>query len=142
MAGYAYGGAVTKLGFGGLGVALLTTTAMALFEIRRGNVAAHREWIIRSYALMFAAVTLRIELPLLIATFGGFDPGYRIVAWLCWGAESRVRRGLGARDARRAAALAHSDGLETLRASELHARTSAWRRLRRTFSSKPFSAGA
>ena len=84
MAGYAYGGAVTKLGFGGLGVALLTTTAMALFEIRRGNVAAHREWIIRSYALMFAAVTLRIELPLLIANLGGFDPAYRIVAWLCW----------------------------------------------------------
>jgi uncharacterized membrane protein len=84
MAVYAFGGPVTKLGFGGLAVVLLVTTTKAFVEIRRGNVAEHRQWIIRSYAMIFAAVTLRVELPLLSAAFGGFEPAYRIVAWMCW----------------------------------------------------------
>jgi hypothetical protein len=37
-----------------------------------------------SYSLIFAAVTLRIELPLLIIAFGDFTPAYRVVAWLSW----------------------------------------------------------
>jgi len=40
--------------------------------------------MIRSYALLFAAVTLRIELPLLIMAFGEFTPAYQVVSWLCW----------------------------------------------------------
>jgi uncharacterized membrane protein len=85
MAPYSYGGWITHLGFAGLAVALLTTTLAGLAAIRRGEQYAHRAWMTRSYALMFAAVTLRIELPLLIVFFrGNFDPAYRIVAWLCW----------------------------------------------------------
>jgi hypothetical protein len=34
--------------------------------------------------LIFAAVTLRIELPLLVMAFGDFTPAYRVVSWLCW----------------------------------------------------------
>jgi uncharacterized membrane protein len=84
MAFYAFGGIVTGLGFALLAVALLTTTGMAYTRIRRGDVAAHREWMIRSYALIFAAVTLRIELPILIGLFGEFTPAYTTIAWLCW----------------------------------------------------------
>lgn len=84
MAVYAFGGTVTKLGFAGLAVALLITTSKAFLEIRQGRVATHRQWVVRSYALMFAAVTLRIELPILIAIFAGFTPAYQVVAWLCW----------------------------------------------------------
>ena len=85
MAGYSYGGLITNLGFGGLAVALLTTTGLAFRAIKGRDVATHREWMIRSYALIFAAVMLRIEIPLLmIATEGNFDVTYRIVAWLCW----------------------------------------------------------
>ena len=40
--------------------------------------------MLRSFALIFAAVTLRIELPILIGIFHGFDPAYALVAWLCW----------------------------------------------------------
>ena len=47
--------------------------------------------MIRSYALVFAAVTLRIELPLLAAAFGAFLPGYQAVAALL-GAERGVGR--------------------------------------------------
>ena len=98
MAFYSYGGIITNLGFGGLAVALLTTTGLAFRAIKGRQVATHREWMIRSYALIFAAVTLRIEIPLLMtATQGNFDFTYRVVAWLCWVpnlilAETMVRR--------------------------------------------------
>ncbi len=41
-------------------------------------------WMLRSYALIFAGVMLRLELPLLTLAFGAFPPAYRAVAWLCW----------------------------------------------------------
>jgi uncharacterized membrane protein len=83
MAAYSYGGWVTHLGFGALGVLLLFTTIVAFRAIRRGDVETHWRWMLRSYALMFAAVMLRLELPLLASNLG-FDTGYRIVSWLCW----------------------------------------------------------
>jgi hypothetical protein len=55
--------------------------------------------MLRSYALIFAAVTLRIWLPLLIMAYGGqFLPAYRWVAWISWVpnalfAEWTIRRG-------------------------------------------------
>ncbi|HYO78416.1 MAG TPA: DUF2306 domain-containing protein, partial [Thermoanaerobaculia bacterium] len=76
-------GWITHLGFGTLGAFLVFTTLAAFLAIRKGDVERHRSWMIRSYALMFAAVMLRLELPFLGAAFG-FDDGYRIVAWLCW----------------------------------------------------------
>lgn len=85
LAWYSFGGMVTHLGFGLLAAALLFTTAMAFVKIRvHRDVGAHREWMIRSYCLIFAAVMLRIELPLLIAYFRAFEPAYLVVAWLCW----------------------------------------------------------
>ena len=85
MAIYSFGGAVTHIGFGLLGASLIATTTMAFVRIRAGDQAAHRRWMMRSFALLLAAVTLRIELPLLMfATAGEFEPAYRIVSWLCW----------------------------------------------------------
>ncbi len=43
----------------------LYTGAQAYLSIRRRDVVAHRRWMIRNYALTFAAVTLRLELGLL-----------------------------------------------------------------------------
>ncbi len=40
--------------------------------------------MIISYALCFAAVTLRIWLPILEVVFGDFNTAYIITAWLCW----------------------------------------------------------
>jgi uncharacterized membrane protein len=84
MSVYAYGGPIAKAGFAGLGVIMLVTTISALAAVRRRDIPAHREWVLRSYALMYAAVTLRIELPILIGIFSDFTPAYRVVAWLCW----------------------------------------------------------
>jgi len=97
MAIYSFGGWITHLGFGILGVLLLLTTVAGYLAIRRHDVDRHRDWMIRSYALIFAAVMLRLELPLLVATLGDFTPAYRVVSWLCWVpniivAEALVRR--------------------------------------------------
>jgi uncharacterized membrane protein len=84
MSVYSFGGMVTHLGFGALGVLLLWTTTKAYAAARARAIAAHRRWMLRSYALIFGAVTLRIELPLLIMAFGDFTPAYQVVSWLSW----------------------------------------------------------
>ena len=84
MSLYSFGGVVTHLGFGALAVLLLWTTVRAYAAARARTIAVHRQWMLRSYALIFAAVMLRIELPLLIMAFGDFTPAYQVVAWLSW----------------------------------------------------------
>jgi uncharacterized membrane protein len=84
MSFYSFGGLITHLGFGALAVLLLWTTLRAYLAARERAIATHRQWMLRSYALVFAAVTLRIELPLLTMGFGDFTPAYQVVAWLSW----------------------------------------------------------
>lgn len=99
LALFAAGGTIARLGFFILAVATLTTLGGGYFSIRRRDITRHREWMLRSYALVFAAVTLRIWLPLLIIAYQGqFLPAYRWVAWVSWvpniiWAEWRIRRG-------------------------------------------------
>lgn len=77
-------GLPTHVGFGLLGVLWLFATGMAYRYIRAGNQAMHRRWMIRSYALTFAAVTLRIYLPLSQVAGLPFDPAYQTISWFCW----------------------------------------------------------
>lgn len=84
LALFAQGGLNTKLGFGGLALATLTTVTIAYREARARDFLAHRRWMIRSYAMILAAVTLRIELPLLANALQGFLPAYNVIAWSCW----------------------------------------------------------
>ncbi len=45
----------------------------------------HREWMVRTFALALAGVTLRIELPMLLfVAHISFHVAYITVAWLCW----------------------------------------------------------
>lgn len=82
---YATGGWISSLGFGALATLWLITTIAAFNTIRQGKVDAHQNWMIRSYALCWAAVTLRLWSPLLSGGFGmdGLS-AYLLVAWLCW----------------------------------------------------------
>ena len=48
------------LGFGGLAIAWLATTAVAWRTAIACDYAAHRAWAIRSWSLTFAAVTFRL----------------------------------------------------------------------------------
>jgi hypothetical protein len=84
IAFYATGGLIAKAGFLSLGVVWIYFTIVAYRAIRVGDVAKHQVCMIYSYAACFAAVTLRIWLPLLTIAFGSFIPAYRVVAWLCW----------------------------------------------------------
>jgi uncharacterized membrane protein len=84
MARLAYGGAIAQLGFAGLALAWLTTSGMALARIRAGDVGGHRAWMVRSFALTFAAVTLRLWLPVLTVAGLEFEVAYASVAWLSW----------------------------------------------------------
>lgn len=90
LAPTAYGGVVSTLGFATLGLLWAGTTVQAVVAVRRGNYYEHRRWMILSFSLSFAAVTLR----LLLGGFAGLDavglaPGsfavaYAAIAWLCW----------------------------------------------------------
>lgn len=80
----AVGGPVAALGFSALALLWLSSTGVALWHIRTGNIAAHRRWMIRSFALTFAAVTLRVYL--LIFALNGFEYAEASVylSWICW----------------------------------------------------------
>ena len=81
---FATGGTVASLGFIGLGIVWFYTTLKAYLYVRNGEIEKHQRMMVYSYAACFAAVTLRIWLPLLTMYFGNFEKAYIIVAWLCW----------------------------------------------------------
>ena len=68
-----------------LGGAWATTTLMAFVSIRRGNVAQHRQWMVRSYVVTFAFVTFRLcdELMAAHKVLDG-DERAKLLAWGCW----------------------------------------------------------
>jgi uncharacterized membrane protein len=57
---------VTQVALVIVAVGWLVTAGLAVRAIRRGDVAAHRAWMTRNYALTFLAVTARIVVPLLL----------------------------------------------------------------------------
>lgn len=90
MAPFAYGGFPAGLGFGMLALLWLVTGTMALVRVKGGNIATHREWMIRSFALTLAAFTLRVYLVVHGVLTGTeiidleFAQMYVAVAWICW----------------------------------------------------------
>jgi uncharacterized membrane protein len=77
-------GPITTAGFGLLSLGWLYTTVLGWRTARDRRFAEHRRWMIRSFALTFAAVTLRIYLPILQALPIAFNDGYRVISFLCW----------------------------------------------------------
>ena len=85
MAFYAEGGFWSGLGFVILSVLWFVFTLIAVIKIRARQVEAHRIWMMRSFALSFAAVTLRLLVPVLSELM--YDQQELIVistAWLSW----------------------------------------------------------
>lgn len=75
----------THLGFGALAVLWFFTGLQAYLKVRRGEIEAHRQWMIRNFALTLAAVTLRNWMPLMLfALHWPFRATYITVSWLCW----------------------------------------------------------
>lgn len=79
-----FGGPITHWGFGLMAVLWLASTGLGFAAMRRGATQAHRDWMVRSYAITLAAVTLRIYLPLTQVAGLPFEDAYRAIAWLCW----------------------------------------------------------
>jgi len=77
-------GWVASAGFLTLGAAWIVTTGLAVRFILRGDALRHRRWMIRSFALTAAAITLRIYLPLIFVFHWNFSVAYPAIAWLCW----------------------------------------------------------
>jgi uncharacterized membrane protein len=77
-------GLVTHVGFGMLAVLWLIATLQAYLRIRAGDQLRHRQWMIRSYALTLAAVTLRVYLSLSQVLGVPFGEAYQAIAWVCW----------------------------------------------------------
>ncbi|MGY1644134.1 DUF2306 domain-containing protein [Geodermatophilus sp. SYSU D00703] len=93
LAPHSLAGPVGTAGFGLLAVLWLTCAATAFRAIRRGDVATHRRWMVRTFALTYAAVTLRLQLGVLIGLQSGlsgvdgdvaFDRAYLVVPFLSW----------------------------------------------------------
>ena len=85
MAFYANGGWLAKTSFVILSGLWWGCTWVAYRAIRRSDVRRHGAWMIRSYALTFSAVTLRV-MQFGLATYSDMDPetAYRLVAWPSW----------------------------------------------------------
>ena len=84
FAGSASAGDGAGKGFTFLAIAWLFTGSMAYIAIRRRDILTHRRWMIRNYALTFAAATLRVELAALLMSGVSFTVAYPTVAWSSW----------------------------------------------------------
>lgn len=87
-------GYVGFFGFGALAALWAITGWRAYRAIRRRDVPSHQAWMIRNYALTYAAVMLRLWLPLLLLAplalgmpwefDSAFANAYAAVPFLCW----------------------------------------------------------
>lgn len=77
-------GPIATAGFGGLATFWLITTIRGWQLAMERRFVEHREWMIRSWALTLAAVTLRLYLPIAPLLGFSFVEGYRAISFLCW----------------------------------------------------------
>jgi hypothetical protein len=85
MGFYANGGITSRIAFVTLALLWIFCTAMALIKARQKDFKAHRQFMIRSYALTLSALTLRLWKYAITNSFE-LPPMdvYRSVAWLGW----------------------------------------------------------
>jgi uncharacterized membrane protein len=77
-------GPIARAGFGLLAVIWLLVNLQGLRLAMTGRYAEHRRWMIRSFALTFGAVLLRIYIPISQMMGIEFMMAYRAISWLAW----------------------------------------------------------
>ena len=77
-------GPISTAGFAALAVVWGVATVRAWRLAVRRDLVVHREWMIRSFALTFAAVTLRVYLPFIQFFPVDFADAYRAISFLFW----------------------------------------------------------
>jgi uncharacterized membrane protein len=86
-----------KIVFGVLSILWFSTTTIAFLRIRKREIAAHREWMIRSFSLSLFFVTFSFWVPGLASTNLPEVISYPLAVFLSWSlnlmvAESWIRR--------------------------------------------------
>ena len=92
---YEYGGITAFYGFLGMGVSTLLSTSLAMyFAIARQDWERHREWMVRSYTIMWSSVVvfrllIIYWIPWEVARTGGclpedFGPVYLVTIYFSW----------------------------------------------------------
>ena len=77
-------GPISTTGFGSLAIIWIVTTSLAWRRAMQRRFTEHRAWMIRSFALTLAAVTLRLYLPVASLLSIPFDDAYRAISFLAW----------------------------------------------------------
>ncbi len=77
-------GPLVTLGFGAMAIAWLYTTLRGIQAAMTGQFEAHRRWMIRSFAVTLAALSLRLFLPLMLVSGLEFSLAYPLISYACW----------------------------------------------------------
>ncbi len=78
------GGPVAGVGFALLAIFWIGVTFNAVRLARARRIAEHKRWMIRSFALTFAAVTLRLYLLGFMGAGFSYTEASVYLAWMCW----------------------------------------------------------
>ncbi len=85
MSLYANGGIYSQIAFTTLSILWFSFTLIAFLKVKKKDFAAHRNFMIRSYALTLSALTLRAwKLGIVLVLMPNPMDVYRVVAWLGW----------------------------------------------------------
>jgi Predicted membrane protein (DUF2306) len=82
---HANGGLFSKIAFVILSILWFYFTLQGIIQIKNRNIILHKSFMLRSFALAFSAVTLRIWKVILVYLFQPSPMDvYQIIAWLGW----------------------------------------------------------
>lgn len=84
LALHAHTGAAASAGFQVLGIIWFSCTLLGFLSVRAGRFSEHRRWMIRSYALTTAAITLRLYIAGSAVLHIPLEQSYPYIAWACW----------------------------------------------------------
>lgn len=79
---FAFGGLISQIGFFALSIVWLVTTYLAYKYIRLKQIQKHEQWMYRSYAVTFVAVTFRIWSAIIGYSLDDFQIGYSTAVWV------------------------------------------------------------
>ncbi|MGE8205885.1 DUF2306 domain-containing protein [Heyndrickxia sp. NPDC080065] len=82
---FATGGFLSTIGFLILDTLWIGTTILGYLNIKKQNVILHSQWMIRSFFLCFANMTIYIIVALAYKVLNfPYGTSYTIAVWLCW----------------------------------------------------------
>tara|TARA_R110000868_G_scaffold58183_5_gene179822 strand:+ start:27697 stop:28368 length:672 start_codon:yes stop_codon:yes gene_type:complete len=77
-------GPLVTIGFGSMAIAWMYTTFRGIRAAIAGQYETHRRWMVRSFAVTLAAVSLRIFLPLMLISGVDSTLAYLVICYACW----------------------------------------------------------